>query len=273
MTALTAPAIGRIGFRIVQAGSREIIRAALSRTKLWLLARFLPLMILAFGGIHPAHADGTIANGQTVTGTVTGAGVDSYTFSVPTGGGSFIASVSETGTHDANFMPRIDIVPPGGATGAWSAHAYYATIEQDNVAEGTWTIKVSRADQLSTGGSYALTLVQVPGALSGGITATAMSAGSSYSGTNTRGNLQVFTFTGVAGQPVTLTLTATGGEGFDPKVSVYAPAGEFAAGFNCVDSCGQDVPIATGGLYTVVVTKSDDNDVTGTYTLSVNNKN
>ena len=232
----------------------------------------LSLLILATGGINPAHADGvsdTISNGKTVTGKITGSGVDSYTFKVEAGG-SFVVSVGETGTHDKKFLPAIDLTGPGSKGETGSARSLHAGIEKINAAAGTWTVKVSRADTGSaTDGNYALTLVQVPGAG----TAVALSPGKDYSGSNERGTIDAFTFTGVAGHTETLKLNATGGIGFAPEISVFTPAGGFSGAVSCITSCSQDVPIKADGTWTVLVSKSDDNDVTGKYKLSVNDKN
>lgn len=77
----------------------------------------------------------------------------------------------------------------------------------------------------------------------------------------------------MAGHTVTLTLNQTSGTGFIPEFSVYTPTGGPALGFTCSTSCHEDVSIATSGVYTVMAQKGDNNDVTGTYTLSVNDKN
>lgn len=68
----------------------------------------LSLFILTAWGDGVAHADGvtgTIKNTETVTGTVTGKGFDTYTFKV-TAGSSFFANVSETGTHDETLYTQ-----------------------------------------------------------------------------------------------------------------------------------------------------------------------
>src|SRR5260370_23173369 len=168
----------------------------------------------------PAHADGvsgTIANGQIVSGTVTGAGSDRYSFKIPPGS-SFEVNVSEIGVHDRNFVPLIGLEAPGGYVhGAGSP--LHARLRENNVTAENWTVNVSRGDNGgTTGGSYALTLVVVPGAVSraGGVAVVALSPGQNYSGTNTRGNsdVGVYTFTGVAGHTETLKLNPTGPEGF-----------------------------------------------------------
>lgn len=240
------------------------MRDVISRSRLWAL---LPGLALLASGIPPAHAAAqTIANGQTRTGTITGTNSDSYTFSVPAGGGSFVVSVAEIGPPDPDFVPEIDITAPG--TGAqWSSvHPLYASfVQTDGAAEGTWTVRVSRKDGGQSVGGYALSLVQVPGA-SGRV----LTSGAGTSGTNERGQLGVWTFTGVAGRTETLSLNVTSGNDFVPEALVFSPSGSFAGG--CGATCSHDVPIKTSGTWTVVVRKTDGNDVTGAYTLSVNDK-
>src|SRR5207244_908415 len=90
----------------------------------------------------------------------------------------------------------------------------YEEVVMTNAAEGTWTVKVSRDGGGNTGGAYALKLVQATGS------GTAMTPGQDYSGSNNRGDVDVYTFTGTAGQPATLTLNATGGNGFVPLATV-----------------------------------------------------
>lgn len=228
-----------------------------------------PLLALVLLIAPPAHANGvkgTIANGQTVTGTVTGNGSDSYTFKAPAGG-SFVASVGETGIHDRSFLPEIVLTGPGSSSTRGVAKALNVKVEQINAAAGTWTVKVNRGDAGgNSGGRYALTLVQVPVAASAKV-GSAISGGST-SGSITRGSVAVHTFKGVAGHKATLTIDG-GKDGFFPEISVFTPTGGLAAGFGCDTGCSQDVSLTTGGIYTVVVSKADDNDVTDTYKLSV----
>ena len=69
------------GFRDSEAGTRSIAHCAWNRSLLWLLVRFLPLVILTSLSIAPAQANGvagTVANGQTVNGVVTDKGIDNW---------------------------------------------------------------------------------------------------------------------------------------------------------------------------------------------------
>ncbi len=266
------------GFQDGKAGSRGIVPYAWNRSLLWLLVRFLPLVVLTSLSIGPAHADGVsgkITNGQTITGTLTGLGSDTYTFKVPAGRGSFVLSVGETGPHTTNFVPEIDLAAPVTGDGPGLGHPLNTLLEVPNAVEGTWSVKVHRADEGSTtAGSYALTLVQVPSSfVQGGLMAVAMTKGADNSGSTNRGKIEVWTFSGVAGQTETLTLNHTGDTGSGPEIHVFTPTGDFAGGFNCSKSCNQDVLTPTSGVYTAVAFKNDGADITATYTLSVNDKN
>jgi hypothetical protein len=233
------------------------MRKVFSRSRLWAL---LPALILLGIGISPAHAT-TINNGGTKTGTVTGSRFDSYSFSADAGS-AFIVSVGETGNHTDGFVPEIALVRPDGLDGVGQARAFSSLIEQDNVAEGPWTVKVTRLDGGNNGGAYDLRLIKIPGATGAALT------GADSSGTISRGGVNVYTFTGTAGRSATVTLTKTGDNGFIPQADVFAPSGAYAGGISCPENCAQEFALAAG-TYTVVVSKADGSDVTGTYTLSV----
>lgn len=104
-------------------------------------------------------------------------------------------------------------------------------------------MKVDRKDLGTTGGSYALTRIQLPGIvpLSSNIAGGALSPGAASSGTNSRGKIDVWTFNGVAGQTETLTLNQTGGEGFSPEAAVVSPTGVIVGGSSCATTCSQNI--------------------------------
>jgi hypothetical protein len=261
------------GFTNSKAGTGSIAHCAWNRSLLWLLVRFLPLVILTSLSVAPAQANGvagTVANGRTVNGTITGKGSDTYTLKVAAGS-AFVVAVAETGPRDPSFIPRIDVIAPGATEGPGSAHPFYASFVQPNAAEGTWTFKVSRAGGGTTGGSYSLTLLTTPGAVAAD---HAMAPGQPYSGSNARGQLEAWTFNGAAGRAKTLTVNLTGGNGFDAEALVFSPTGDLAGGFGCGEGAcaSHDVPIKANGTYTIIVRKTDGEDVTGAYSLSVNDK-
>jgi hypothetical protein len=264
------------GFQDSKAGTGGIVSCAWNRSLLWLLVRFLPLVILICLSITPAHADGvsgSITNGQTVNGALTRTGVDTYTFKVISES-AFVVSLSQVGPHDEAFLPGITLIGPGSSEIRFRARPLFTILRQESAAEGTWSVKVDQKGPDATTGSYALTLVQIPSTIpvSSGIAGGALSPGVASSDTNSRGKIDIWTFNGVIGRTETLTLNQTGGNGFVPEIAVVSPTGDAVGGTSCDTGCTLDVPITKGGTYTVVALKHDDNDVTGTYSLSVNDK-
>lgn len=262
------------GFRTTQvrAGVRAAPRTAKQRRNppdrpraLRLILLSLLLSFLCGIGATPAlAATGAIGNGQTVGGTLAGTGVDSYTFTA-NAGDSITVSISEVGPN-TDLWPRIDLVRPDGSFGGNEWGDLHAKLQGTANQSGTWTVKVSYHAHSATtpSGSYSLTLVKVPGA-----PGREMYPGTTYSGSITRGTLEVWTFYTLG--PVTLNLSATDGSGFQSWAQVYRPNGTGAGGTRTTTSSTLQVTVssATAGLYTVLVSKRDANDVTGSYSLSV----
>lgn len=249
--------------------SLTLAGAVRTRCLLWFLVRFLPVVVvtsLSSGTAHANGVNGTLTSGKTITGTITGEGVDTYTFNAAQGA-TFVVSLGETGTHYSRFRPQLEVRAPGQAEGPFEARPYYTRREITNAAAGDWTILVSRLDSDQTsGGSYALKL-----AIAGG-GGPALTAGQNQNGTTVRGGFDVYNFAGTPGQKKRLTVTSTGGEGFVPEVHAFGPGGEDLGSVYCDKGCSMDV--ATGsGTYTAIVWKNDDQDVTGSYSLSISNAN
>jgi hypothetical protein len=223
--------------------------------------------VLASAVANPARADGVsgaITDGKTINGKITGQGVDIYTFSVKQGA-RFVVSLGETGNHDSHFRPQLEVRAPGQKLGPYEARPYYTRRQVTNAAAGDWKIIVSRLDSdQSSGGSYALKIVD---GLSGG---TALTPGQNQNGTNERGGIDVYSFTGTQGQKQRLTLTRTDGKGYVPELQVFGPGGADLGSVYCDKGCSLDVD-TDSGTYTAMVFKHDDQDVTGSYTLSVSN--
>ncbi len=237
------------------------MRKVFSRSRLWVL---LPCLVVLSSGIAPARAAAVaIANGDTKTGTVTADGVHGYTIRAAAGS-AIVLSVSETGNHDEGFTPQLDFKLPDGTWGIGHGQQMYARLEQTRAAEGDWTVNVSRADGHQTSSGYSLKLIQIPGA-----TGTAMSTGRDYSGSITRGGVDVYTFTGTAGRTATVNLTKTGNNGFMPEYEVFSPSGIDVGSLSCPTNCAEDFAISEAGTWTILVWKNDPNDVTGTYKVSV----
>jgi hypothetical protein len=235
-------------------------------------ALILLLAGISFGApiTHANGVSGKVTSGQAVTGTVTGDGTDSYTFNVARGT-SFLVTVAETGTHDDSFVPVIDLSGPDGHH-EHMGNSLGITVPEIHPVEGPWTVTVSRLDGKSvSGGGYQLTLTQPPFAAVNAVTSALTS--NAITGTNTRGNIGFHTFTGVAGHETTVALSPTGGQGFTPQAFFFSPTGELIGKMACPESCEGTTKITAAGTYTVVMTKGDSNDVTGTYSISVQDKN
>jgi RHS repeat-associated protein len=284
MNSASPAASGRagIGPRDITAGGANIARRAFSRSLLWLLVRFLPLLILTCQGISPAHANGvntSIGDGEIKTGRITTTGVDTYTFPVNSTSSGLFFMISETGTHDSLFTPEIDIYRPVGTLYNYTWGAYYAYQRIDAApVTGTWSIQVKRHDTSpgTSGGYYAVTVMTMPGpvSVSGGLPGGVMYPGVTYSGSTFRGDVDVYTFTGVAGtgNSAVLSLAKTGGStGFTPEIDVFKPVGSYGyATWTATNTTLTINTSATAGTYTVLLFRHNVSDnTTGTYTLSV----
>jgi hypothetical protein len=231
--------------------------------------RFRRVLALSFAALVSLYANSALATGaitanQPVTGTISGSGSDSYTFNVAKGT-SFVVSIGAT-SNQSKFFPQIDIDGPGSFH-AQRGGPLQSLIPAPDPTDGQWTLKVSQLNPDSGGGSYSLTLAQTPV----GQSATALTLGNASSETNTPGKLDFWTFSGTAGQTMSLSLTPTSGQGFVPDGYIFLPSGALKSGPPCSGEC--DISIAETGTYTVVVVKGDDNNVTGAYSISINNKN
>lgn len=262
------------GFTDSKAGTASIVSCVWNRSLLWLLVRFLPMIALTCAGVGPAHADGVnavISSGKTVTGRIASrSGFDTYTFTVPVAGSSFVLGLAETGPHDETFVPSLALTDPAGHLSG-KGRLVSEVVSIPNAAEGKWIVKVDRHNYGSTGGAYALTLIEIPGAIVGsaGAPAVALTPGRSYPQSSLPGQLNVFNFQGVAGHKMTLSLDPAAGSEVFPQVAIFAPGGGPAGGVGCNKGCSQDFTAAASGTYTIVAWRIDDSAVTGTYSLSV----
>ncbi|MFH1157697.1 MAG: hypothetical protein V1721_02250 [Pseudomonadota bacterium] len=206
---------------------------------------------------------GTIKNAKVVTGAVKGAATDSYTFKVARGS-SFIVTLSEKGDHTAGFIPDLKIFGPDHNIADGGAQEFYIRFLKLEPQEGDWRAEVSRIDGGETGGNYELRLLQAPGAKG-----TPMKFGQTYTGTITRGEIGVYTISGTPDVLGRIILIPKEGAGFTPEVTVFAPNGEIATAAGCTERCYSDLNMTELGDYTVMVGRSDNNDVKGVYSISV----
>jgi RHS repeat-associated protein len=272
MNSSKATAQDRAGIRFQdnQSAALNIARRDPNRSTLWLLARFLPLLILAIIlGISPAHATG-IGNGEVVTGAITGAGVDTYTFNCNSGD-TFFASVELTGTH--TYDAELQVWDPSNVNVSNTTAFYNSMIKRVGAASGQWTLKVNIYH--GTGSqhiTYALTVIRIPGAaaISAGNAGGWLSPSATATpGTMYRGELNVYNFTAVHGSgsnTATITLTRSSGS-FETEIRVIRPDGSDWGG-NFGINYSVNITSVASGNYTVVVYRHGDGDTTDGYTIA-----
>ncbi len=135
--------------------------------------------------------------------------------------------------------------------------------EQTLTESGTYTIEI-RASDVSSVGTYGLSLqcLAPPGA-----NATALSCGSNVTGSiNAVGKTVLYSFTGTAGQVLSLTLGASGWNfGVGPVAELFSPGGTPVVSFGVSQ---REQTLTESGTYTIEIRASDVSSV-GTYGLSL----
>src|ERR1017187_4020691 len=207
----------------------------------------------------------TLVNGAKQTGTIfTNTVADSYNFTA-NAGDSINLRVGTTG-----FNPVLKLYGPNGAllaTDASGSGYYDAAIAYVATNSGTFTVVVS-SDLLNGTGTYALHLAQIPEPfiVPPGDQGGPLTNGADATGTNTIGDLDMWSFTANAGDSINLRVGTTG---FDPLLKLYGPNGTLLASY-ASGSGYYDAAIAyvatNSGTFTVVVS-SDLLNGTGTYAL------
>ncbi len=220
-------------------------------------------------GVGHAFAQGTLTNGFDQAGTLTLGTTNSYTFYATNGDAILLRVGAPT------FRPLITLHAPNGAAlgaGAGSGSSSVdANIVPINVAtNGLFTARVSSYYGTGSGG-YTVRLARVPGTyeIAPGDDGGPMINGAARSGTNSLGDLDVWTITASAGDRL---MVRVGSAGFRPYLLLYGPAGvQIAAGAG--SSSGDtdarvDAVAASNGIYTIVMQSYYANG-TGPYTINL----
>jgi hypothetical protein len=199
---------------------------------------------------------GPLTNGATATGRIAVAHQeDRWTFTANAGDHAVI-SLGETGTT-SGFSPWIRVLAPNGTEIGSNFGFVAAQVELNNLGAGTYTVIVGSAGGGFTGsGNYLVTVIRAPGALtvSSGDDGGALTNGVTRSGAIYDGDIDGWTFSANAGDPITIDLAETGTTaGFSPWLRVISPTGTVVAsnfGFTAAHVLF-NAPAA--GSYTVVV--------------------
>jgi hypothetical protein len=222
-------------------------------------------------GAGPLLADGALANGANVTGTISqSAQIDRWTFTAGVNDAVSV-SMSEVGVN-STFQPWIRVLGPasqlmGGATGSLSAEVDFTA-----AAAGVYTVLASRYDATAVPGHYTLTLAKAPGAfiVPSGDEGGLMVNGGNYTGTLLRGDLDQWSFTASAGEAVSVSVSEVGVDTtFQPWIRVHAPNGTLMGGATGGRSAEVDFSAPIAGTYTVLLARYDRTDGPGHYLLTL----
>ena len=205
---------------------------------------------------------GGIASSEYATGTTSGAAdFDAFTFTGSSGQRVIVTGVATTG---GGYNTQFYLYPPGGGPALTST--FGDRLDAQLNANGTWTI-VMEDNADDTAGSYAISFLNLAGPLTnitdldGGPMVSAEIRTGTTSGI---GDLDAFTFSGVAGQRVLFALVEGGGPPYNGNAALYPPGGgpaEFTNANNRIDYA-----LLATGTYTLVVEDVGNNDA-GSYTL------
>ena len=225
--------------------------------------------------VAPGDQGGRLTNGGNHAGTIHVGDLDPWTVTAAAGE-SIVVSIGETGVASA-LVPWIRVFGPTGAPvfngNNWGALA--AQVQVTAPTAGIYTVVVSTQDVGNdASGTYVLTVVHPVGALtvSAGDQGGALTKGATHAGTIHAGDLDPWSFTTVAGQVISLTISdADVNTAFVPWIRVFGPTGAPVFNGNNWGDLGATVRVAAPatGKYTVVISTADSgNDATGRYLLT-----
>lgn len=239
--------------------SKLVPRPIFHATYLTILAAALPVVALR---------GQTLTNGFDQTATLALGTTNSYTFYATNGD----TVILHTG---APFRPLLTLRAPNGtaiatAAGSGSSSLDAATTPLTMTTNGLFTVHVS-SYYGNGSGAYSLSLARIPAAFEVAPTDQGgpMVNGATYSGTNSLGDIDMWSFTASAGDRV---MVRVGTTGFRPYLLLYGPNGAqlaVGAGNGSSDTDGlADATAPSTGTYTAVLESYYANG-TGPYTITL----
>jgi trimeric autotransporter adhesin len=219
-----------------------------------------------------ASAQGFIASGQTLTGTISPVGdSDTWTFSANVGD-AIVIRVGEI-TQTGSFTPRIRLFNPSATLLATAFGALAAEINSTAAVGGTFTVIVDDANGTTATGTYRLTLAKTGSAVvvSPGDEGGPMTNGAVHTGVIDVGDLDVWTVTANVGESIVVRMAevAVGGA-MTPWVRIYSPTGALlASSFSAVTAEVVATAAASGTFLVVVGDGSAGLAGSGAYRLTV----
>jgi len=209
-----------------------------------------------------------LTNGALVTDTLAASTTNIYTFAANANDTILLRVGSPAFNPNIVLKNQLGAVVASSGSGASGARDASLTTQATNA--GTYTVEISSVFGGGTG-TYNLNLARIPGpfVVSPGDDGGPITNGWEYAGTNSLGDMDIWTFTANAGDSI---IVKMGASTFNPWIRLYGPngqqvatAGSGVSGFLNVDL----QTIATNaGTYTVV-TSSIFQDSFGNYTLNL----
>ena len=214
---------------------------------------------------------GPIDSNRTLAGTIDRGDLDVYHFDASPGD-NLVVSLGEVGGNNGTF-PRLDVYGPDGARLAGEGDNFGVDLDVIAPQGGTF-YAVVRESGSDSGMTYQVSLARLPGPQAdepfdadGGVLLDGVPRG----GSTTQGDLDVFTFTASAGDPITVNANETRGDnGTAVRVDLYGPDGAKLGGDQGNTAASVSVPAAPqSGTYYALV-REPGGDATNSYTVALN---
>ena len=215
---------------------------------------------------------GVMVNGANYTAAIDRADLDLWTFTAAQGD-AIAVGIGEIGA-DSEFDPWIRLFAPSGSQLGDAFGPLAAQINGTAPLTGTYTVLVASDD---TGhdatGTYRLTLAKIPGGfvVPPGDEGGPMINSFSHPGTIDLADLDLWTFSAVAGSAIALSIGEIGGDSpFYPWIRLFGPTGAFVGSSFGTIAAQINITAPQAGSYTVLVASNDTgHDASGLYRLTV----
>ncbi len=227
--------------------------------RLWRRVVGIPIiLIIAMLMSGSARAQTPLANGASQAGTLVANTTNAYTFTANAGDNV----VLRLGT--VGFDGNLNLYGPTSALLKTAASGVDAELDYTATNSGTFTVRVS-SYVAGGNGTYVLHLAQFPEPfiVPAGDEGGPMTNGGNYAGTNSLGDLDIWSFTASAGDNIVLRL---GTAGFDGNLSLYGPNGVLLKTAASGVDAELDFTATNSGTFTALV-RSYASGTTGTYVL------
>lgn len=207
---------------------------------------------------------GQITSGQSRTGSISAGDLDIYRFTA-SAGDRITVVMGETA--DSLLDPQVDLYAPDGRLAATNWGVFGTAVDHGATVTGTYYIVAGDLDGNDTG-RYGLSLAKVPGPQASDPEGGSIADGQTRRGTIAAGDLDVFTFSAVSGDSITLAMGETADSLLDPQIDLYAPDGTLVRSNWGVFGTTVDYRATQTGTHYAVARDLDGND-SGPYNLTL----